>query len=188
VDIYKIYLVCFGVGFCFAAASLLLGEVFGSHGDHGGGSHAGHSDHGGGAGNSMPGFSPVSPTILASFLTAFGGFGVIFTRIAATNSPWLSLPLALIGGLLTAATVFLVFNKIFRATQSSSEGTVRNLVGQSATVITPIGVGQVGEIAYVQGGTRYTAPARSEGTEPIVSGTTVCIIRVTTSEFYVAWL
>ena len=117
-----------------------------------------------------------------------GGFGLIFTRIASTNSPWLSVPLALAGGLLTAGTVFVVFNKIFRATQSSSEGTVRDLVGQSATVITPIGPGKVGEIAYVQGGTRYTAPARSEGPEAIASGATVCIVRVTTTEFYVAWL
>jgi membrane protein implicated in regulation of membrane protease activity len=191
VDLFKIYLVCFAVGFCFAAASLLLGEIFGGHdGAAGHGAHGGHGGHAEGSigPGSMPGFSMINPTIIASFLTAFGGLGILFSRISFLSSPWVSLPLATIGGALIAAIVFALFNKIFRATQSSSEGCVRELVGQRATVLTPIVPGHVGEIAYVQGGTRYTAPARTDEDRTLASGTTVYIVRVTGSEFYVTWV
>lgn len=175
-------------------ASLIFGEVLGgAHGGHAGGgpAHGGHGGagaHGGGSGGDLPGMSPASPTILATFLTAFGGLGMIFSRLNATDSAWLNLPLAAIGAVAIAAVVFAVFNKVFRSTQGSSEGHVRGLIGISATVITPISPGGVGEIAYIQGGTRYTAPAKAESAEPIASGCTVCIIRVTPTAFYVAWI
>jgi len=136
----------------------------------------------------MPGISVFSPTFLASFLTAFGGLGMIFSRVPATASVWLSFPLAALCGVSIAGLVLVTFNKVFRITQGSSEGRVRNLIGLNATVITPIAPGGVGEIAYVQGGTRYTAPARSQESCPIASGSTVCIVRVTPTEFYVAWV
>jgi hypothetical protein len=43
----------------------------------------------------------------------------------------------------------------------------------------------VGEIAYVQGGSRYTAPARTESGGAVGSGATVKINRITGSQFYV---
>ena len=79
----------------------------------------------------------------------------------------------------------MIFNKIFHATQSSSEGQVHLLIGHSATVITPISPGGVGEIAYVQAGTRYTAPARTESAEPIAAGATVWIVRISGTQFFV---
>lgn len=113
---------------------------------------------------------------------------MIFSRVPATASVWLSFPLAALCGVSIAGLVLVTFNKVFRITQGSSEGRVRNLIGLNATVITPIAPGGVGEIAYVQGGTRYTAPARSQESCPIASGSTVCIVRVTPTEFYVAWV
>jgi hypothetical protein len=59
------------------------------------------------------------------------------------------------------------------------------LVGSDATIITPIPQGGVGEIAYVQGGTRYTAPARSESGAAIGNGQTVRIHRIVGTQFYV---
>ena len=44
----------------------------------------------------------------------------------------------------------------------------------------------VGEITYVQGGTRYTAPARAEGGQPVPKGATVKITRIVGPEFFVA--
>jgi hypothetical protein len=58
-------------------------------------------------------------------------------------------------------------------------------VGVSATVISPIPQHGVGEIAYVQGGSRYTAPARTESGGAVGSGETVKINRITGSQFYV---
>ena len=183
-DPTTIYLICVGVGLLFAVVSAFFAELGTGHDTHSDG-HSGHSDFHTGS-HDMPGFSAFSPTTLATFVTAFGAFGLVFTKIEATRSPWFSVPLAAICGLAIAALVIFVFNKVFRATQGSSEGRVAELFGQAATVITPIAAGGVGEIAYVQGGTRYTAAARTLDDTALASGATVRIVRVAGSQFYVA--
>ncbi len=181
-DLSLLFLICFGVGLVFAVVSAFLADFSGGHDAHG----ALHHDHElSPAHGDMPGFSKLSPTTLAAFVTAFGGFGLIFSRFEATRAVWLSVPLAIVGGLIVATIVVAAFSKIFRATQSSSEGRVAELFGQSATVITPIAAGGVGEIAYVQGGTRYTACARCDDDVELPSGTSVRIVRVSGSQFYV---
>ena len=60
-----------------------------------------------------------------------------------------------------------------------------SLPGLSATIITPIPEHGVGEIAYVQGGTRYSAPAREETGMAVGNGKTVVITRVVGTQFYV---
>ncbi len=179
-----IYAVCLCVGLLFALISAVAGHFFGDtdgHADVGTGGHveAGF-DHSG-----MPGISFFSPTVLASFVTAFGAFGLIFTRIPPVSSVWASAPLSAVAGGVVAWLVFLLFNAMFTRTQSSSESHVASLVGQTASVITPIPADGVGEIAYVQGGTRYTAPARAEESAPVGSGQTVRISRIVGTQFYV---
>ena len=181
-DIY-IYGVCLVVGLLFTIFSAVAGHFFGGHdgADVGTGGHAeaGFDDTG------LPGISFFSPTVVASFVTAFGAFGTVFSKIPATHSIWISAPLAAAGGGAAAFVVFLLFNAMFKRTQSSSESKVASLAGQAASIVTPIPEGGVGEIAYVQGGTRYTAPARSENGAAIGAGKTVKITRVVGTQFYV---
>jgi len=182
---FTIYLICLGVGFVFTLFSAIFGHIFG----HGG--HDGHVDGSGGhaeAGidsSDMPGVSAFSPTIIASFITAFGGFGIIFHQIPATHNAWASAPLAVISGLLVATGVLWLLRQLFSKTQSSSESKVGSLVGEVATIITPIPENGVGEIAYVQAGTRYSAPAREEHGTPVATGKSVKITRVVGTQFYV---
>src|SRR5437016_7420651 len=135
---FTIYVVCLGVGFVFTLFRAIFGHVFG----HGG--HDGHVDGSGGhaeAGvdaSDMPGVSAFSPTVIASFVTAFGGLGVIFSEIPATNNAWISAPLAILGGFLTAFSVLWLLRQLFRKPQSSSESNVGSLAGQPATLTTPI--------------------------------------------------
>lgn len=182
-DAFLIYLVCFAVGLLFTIISAVMGDIFGHHdGDLGTGGHAEAGfDHAG-----MPGISPFSPTTIAAFVTAFGGFGLILSRIEATKPVWISAPLSAIGGFAIAAAMFFVFNKIFSKAQASSESRVATLVGVQATVITPIPQHGVGEIAYVQAGCRYTAPARTETGAGVSGGATVKIMRIVGTQFYVA--
>src|SRR4051812_14900779 len=135
---FLIYSVCFGVGLLFTILSAIMGHLFGgghdAHaGDIGTGGHAeaGYEHVG------MPGLAPFSPTTISCFLTAMGGFGMIFSRIEATRSVWISAPLAILGGLLVAAAVIWLFGTIFYHTQSSSAGRVQELTGKGATIITP---------------------------------------------------
>ena len=78
-----------------------------------------------------------------------------------------------------------MFNKIFSRTQSSSESQLATVVGLNATVLSPIPQHSVGEIAYVQGGSRYTAPARTETGAAVAAGKTVRIKRIVGTQFYV---
>jgi membrane-bound ClpP family serine protease len=87
--------------------------------------------------------------------------------------------------LVIAAGVVWVFGTVFHKTDSSSESRVATLVGMTATVITPIPPNGVGEIAYVQSGSRYSAPARNERGAPVANGQTVKIVRTVGSQFYV---
>jgi membrane protein implicated in regulation of membrane protease activity len=182
---FLVYSICFGVGLLFAIISAFMGHLFGGHDAHvdvgtGGHAESGFQETG------MPGLSPFSPTTISSFITAFGAFGLILSRIEATKSPWVSAPLATLGGLIVAGGVVILFGTIFHKTQSSSESRVATLVGMSATIITPIPANGVGEIAYVQNGTRYTAPARNERGALVPNGQTVKITRIVGSQFYVA--
>lgn len=182
---FYVYLTCLGVGFLFTVFTAIFGHVFG----HGG--HDGHVDGSGGHaeagidGSDMPGVSAFSPTVIASFMTGFGGFGLIFSQIRLTKTVWLSAPLAVACGFVVASTVLWLLRRLFSATQSSSESRVGTLVGQAATIITPIPENGVGEIAYVQSGTRYSAPAREEHGSPVAVGKSVKITRVVGTQFYV---
>lgn len=185
-DLFIAYVACFGLGLVFAIVSAFANHLFGGHDAEAGADlgSGGHAEAGFG-GDHLPGVSPLSPTTIASFITAFGGFGMILSRLEATRSPALSLPLSFLGGLAVAGVVFLIFRAVFTRTQSSSESRVAGLVGQSATIITPIAAGAVGEIAYVDGGSRYTAAARSEDGSPISTGATVTICRIVGNQFFV---
>jgi membrane protein implicated in regulation of membrane protease activity len=178
-----IYVVCLLVGVGFAIFSAIAGHFFGGGHDHdlgtGGHAEAGFEHSG------LPGLSPFSPTFIACFATAFGAAGLILSSIRVTSSPWISAPLSAIAGFAIAAMVFSIFESAFRKTQSSSECRVAGLVGHTAAIITPIPENGVGEIAYVDANTRYTAPARAEKGKPIGSGQTVRITRIVGTQFFV---
>jgi hypothetical protein len=69
--------------------------------------------------------------------------------------------------------------------QSSSDVLVASLVGEKAEVISPIPQGGVGEIAYVAGGTRLSAPARTLDGKPAARAARVKIVRMAGGTYYV---
>jgi len=180
---FLVYLFCLVVGFVFVLGSAVMGHFGGDHG-HVGGS-GGHAEAGGDS-SDAPGVSMFSPIVMAAFVTAFGAFGLIFTQFEATKSPVVSAGLSIVCAVLVAGSLVGLLRKLVRASDSSSESQVATLVGHVATVITPIPAGGVGEIAYVQAGTRYTAPAREESGLQVSNGSEVKITRIVGSQFYVA--
>ncbi len=178
-----IYLICLVVGLVFTLVSVTVGHFFGGHGDHVGGS-GGHAEAGADS-SDMPGISIFSPTIIASFITAFGGFGMIFSEFTPTKQVIISAPLSLVCALGIAGVLFLFLRSVFNHTQSSSESHIARLAGTEASVASPIPENGVGEIAYVVGGTRYTAPARMEDGTAVANGKLVRITRVVGTQFYV---
>lgn len=177
-----IYTVCLVVGLLFIGVSAIFGHFLGGHdSDVGTGGHA----EAGFDNSGVPGISFFSPLVLACFITAFGGFGIVFSGFKPTSSVWVSAPLSIGGGFILAFITLWLFNVVFSHSQSSSESQVATLAGLSASIITPIPEKGVGEIAYVQGGTRYTAPARAENGASIAAGQAVRITRIVGTQFYV---
>lgn len=177
-----IYAICLVVGLVFTIFSAFLGHFFG--GGHDAIDASGHAE-AGLSHDGEPGLSFFSPTVLATFVTAFGAVGMILSKINATSSVWISAPISFVSGLAIALLVLMFFNWVFSKTQSSSESRVATLIGQTAAIITPIPENGVGEISYVQSGSRYTAAARSEKGRAIAIGQTVKITRVVGSQFFV---
>jgi membrane protein implicated in regulation of membrane protease activity len=178
-----IYLICLLVGLIYAVMATLLGGLHlggDGHDFHAGGhdgAGGGHEGAGDGAGGSELHFSPMSPIVIATFVTAFGAMGLI-ALFALKIGALLSAGFALAVALAIAAAVFAAFTKIFAVTQSSSEAHQSELVGIQGEVITPISKDGLGEVAYVQRGSRYSAPARSMDGRPVARGTLVRIVRL----------
>jgi hypothetical protein len=178
---FTVYLFCLGLGTTFVLGCAIFGHLFGGgdHGLGGGHGHDGGGDHGG------AGVSVFSPTIIASFITAFGGLGIIFSQFDATKPPYISAPLSAGGATLLAGILVFVMRQIFAHAEGSSESKISTIAGMAATVVSSIPENGVGEIAYVQAGTRYTAPAREEKGLPVSSGHAVTITRVVAGQFFV---
>lgn len=118
-----------------------------------------------------------SPTILAAFITGFGGVGAIL-RITTELSLLVEITLAGTGGLALAGLGLFVMGAITRQTQVGSEYATHDLLGARAEVITPIPEGGLGEVAYIKKGTRSNAPARSSDGRPIPRNSEVRIVSV----------
>lgn len=178
-----LYLLCLGAGFLFLVILALMGHFFDGAGHHAVGS-GGHAE-AGADGSDGGGVSAFSPMIIAAFMTGFGAFGYLLSQVSATQSPILSAPLAAVGAFAFSSVIVGALRMVFRKTQSSSEGKVASVVGTTCTLGTGIPEHGVGEIVYVQGGTRYTAPARTEDGKPIATGAAVIVTRIVGTQFFV---
>ena len=119
----------------------------------------------------------LSPVTVASFVTAFGAFGLIalglFDATARGSLLW-----SAGGGLVVAVIAHFAFGYFLIAPQGSSEVHLQELHGSEAEVITPIPADSVGEIAFVAQGGRVTYTAKSADSTAIPRGTTVMIEKV----------
>jgi hypothetical protein len=119
----------------------------------------------------------LSPITVASFVTAFGAFGLIglglFDSTVRASLIW-----AAVGGFVVALIAHFAFGYFLIAPQGSSGVMLNNFPGMLAEVITPIPVGSVGEIALVSQGGRVTYTAQSSTGEAIPRGATVMIEKV----------
>ena len=176
------FFLCLLAGLIYAVISLIMSGGFG------GADAAEVSSDGGGIDTGDIGgeitFSPVSPVVIATFITAFGAGGIVgieglkWNALSATS-------LAVGSGLVIAGLVYGVLNAVYKRTQGSSEARADDLIGMTAEVITPISKESTGEVAYVVRGARFTGAARSVDDEKIDKNSLVEIVRVVGSTLYV---
>lgn len=120
------------------------------------------------------GVPSLSPITIASFVTAFGGFGLIAVGLFEVSTRW-SLVAAAGGALVVAVVAHFAFGYFFIAPQGSSEVQFKDVMGAAGEVTTPIPAEGLGEVAFVAQGGRVSYPAKSASGEAIARGTTVVI-------------
>ena len=158
-DLLLLFAIIGGAGFVFLLISLVVGDVFEMVGvDLSGGVDAGMD------------FGLLDSRVIAVFITAFGGFGVVGTQMGfgAVGSSMIGL----LGGVVFAVVVSL-FGRFLVAQQASSTVTDNDLVGRTAQVTVAIKPGTVGQITAKIGDERVERVARAKDGTEISAGSIV---------------
>ncbi|MBW1807955.1 MAG: hypothetical protein JRJ87_07135 [Deltaproteobacteria bacterium] len=184
------YFICVLVGLIFAVLSFIFSGGFEANVDIAAdvgadaGGDFGHDVTGGDVGVGDVHFPLFSPVVLACFVTAFGGGGIIGLKMFPFM-PILSLLFAIGSGLLVGLLVGFIVMKIFTALQVNAITTARSLIGSVAEVTEIIGAAGVGQISFSGRQGRVSGPARSEENKDIGRHAMVTITRVVGGLYYV---
>jgi len=120
--------------------------------------------------------SPLSPITVATFVTTFGGIGVLCNQLFSLD-PRLGLLLATISALGTSGLMYLFVSQFLIRSQASSELRRSELVGMHAEVTVPIGENSSGQVSYLTKSGRMNSMARSIDGSAIERGQFVAIVR-----------
>jgi membrane protein implicated in regulation of membrane protease activity len=120
--------------------------------------------------------SPLSPITIASFITTFGGLGIICTQFFDCKPEW-SLVIATVGGLAASGLMFLFYSRFLIGSQGSSELRRGELIGLQGEVTVPISETSAGKVTYVTKSGRMSSMARSMDGSAIPRGQFVRIVR-----------
>lgn len=151
--------------------------AIGGHDVDVGGGHdaAAHVGHVGGEATA-PSITPLSPFIIATFLTMFGATGLACDSLGVWRP--IAMPLSGVSGFAVATLTFYAMAKLLTFAQGTSHFRLSEIEGLEATVTTPISGDGIGEVAFTISGSRRTSAARSEDGAAIGKHATVRIAKV----------
>lgn len=193
----RFFQVCFVTGALFTAVSFVLGQVTHFVGMD---AHAGHMDVGGHTDMTADGhldsqvdvhvpflqglpISPLKPVIIASFITVFGGVGIICLQ--KNYSSILALFIAIAAAFAVSALIYaFILVPLYKA-QSTSAVSQKELIGSIAKAVLNMNGNTYGKITYSASGNTYSAPAKSIDGREIGSGANVVIIDIKKNTFLV---
>jgi membrane protein implicated in regulation of membrane protease activity len=121
--------------------------------------------------------SPLSPITIASFITTFGGVGVLTLTVFGVDPRW-SLLWATGIALVVAGVMFLFYSQFLIRSQASSEVKSSEIIGLEAEVMESIQPGKTGQVSYATKAGRMRSMARSVEETAIPRGELVRIVRV----------
>lgn len=191
----SLFLVCFLVGLCMTAISLILGM------GHIGGIHLGHADGGhavghGGIGHPAAGHAGTGTethalstgflnfTTVMTFVTWFGGVGYLIARYTALGGA-VALIVAVVSGIGGGSIVALFISRVLEQGQTQLSDADYRMPGTAARVTSTIYPGYAGEITYTLAGSTHAGAARSVSGEEIARGTEVVVIKYEHGTAYV---
>lgn len=182
----NIYLLMFFVGLGMTLAMLVLGLGHGLFGGGDAGHDVGHGDTG-----DVPADTAhhaegdlgmlgklFSPSLLAIFLTVFGGVGYLCAQSPLLKPPMINIPIALVTALVAVFGIFVRFQRWLRGAEATSQPMMEELVGLMGESLCPISPHSIGSIAYTFAGIRHTAPARNRSEKLIPKGAPVRVVDV----------
>lgn len=191
----SLFLVCFLVGLCMTALSLVLGmgHFGGIHLGHDVGGHAigpgdgGHGSAGhGGAGTEAQTLTTgfLNFTTVMTFVTWFGGVGYLIARYTALGGA-VALVVAVVSGIGGGSIVALFISRVLEQGQTQLSDADYRMPGTAARVTSTIYPGYAGEITYTLAGSTHAGAARSVSDEGIPRGTEVVVIKYEHGTAYV---
>lgn len=126
---------------------------------------------------------PLKPITIVSFITVFGGVGMMGTNFKLNAV--LVFILAIVLGFLVSLSLYkFVVVPLYKA-QNTSAVAQKTLIGMRAKVISPIIENGFGTIGYVVNGSKYNAPAQHVNKKAVSQGEEVIIYDIKNNIFYV---
>jgi hypothetical protein len=170
-----IYQIAFYTGILYAVVAFLLGELLHFTDLHGDFNIEGN----------IQSFtvSPLKPSTIATFITTFGGVGLLFTRL--NKGVFIAFIAAVGFGLITSWLIyFFIIVPLYKAQNTAIEDHEK-LKGIEAVVISPILEDSFGEISYTVKNNKFNAPAKHVNKTYLGAGENVFIVYVEDNVFYV---
>jgi membrane protein implicated in regulation of membrane protease activity len=186
------YFICLLVGIIFAILSFIFSGGYEASVDAGVdlgadvdvGADFGHDISGHDVGIGEVHFPLFSPIVIACFVTAFGGGGIIGLELFPFMAI-LSLPIALGTGLMVGLLAGLLVMKIYKSASANQVTSVKDIAGSIAEVTEAIPAEGVGSISFAGKGCSISGPARGEEKKDIKRHAMVTITRVVGGLYYV---
>lgn len=177
------YIILFLVGVIYTVITFLIGGIFDIA--HIGGditAHiGGHIDGNSGGGQGI--ISPLKPITIMSFITVFGGIGIIGTHYKL-NAVIIFIVAFALAALISFSLYRFIIVPLTKA-QNTSAVSQEELIGMRAIVISPIIDNGFGTISYIVNGSKYNAPAQHVSKKSVKQGEEVMIYAITNNIFYV---
>ena len=126
----------------------------------------------------------INPLVAVSFLTVFGGLGILGTDYFK----WIAIIVFFVSfssGIIVAFSLYKFIVIPLYKSENSTEVARQDLIYTTAHIISPIMENGFGEIKYTVNSIRYTAPAKHFKGKAVKQGETVIIYSIENNIFYV---
>jgi membrane protein implicated in regulation of membrane protease activity len=126
--------------------------------------------------------SPFKPSVIAAFITVFGGVGLLTLKFGLFAALAASVALGLVIAYAMYKFIIIPLNRA----QNTSAVEKQALIGLPAKITERVPQGKYGKITYYANGNTYSAPAKAEDGGAIERGAEVKIVYIDKNTYYVA--